>query len=125
MLQAYAQRGLERPRATRLVRDVARLRELGQYLEPPRNLPTPPPTPAADQPLTGRQWYAWKPMWVVHSAHITALQDKAVLKREYASSQTLPSAEVRVYAANASVALAGADAVVQASESDYWLITVA
>ena len=53
------------------------------------------------------------------------LPDKAVLKREYASSQTLPSAEVRVYAANASVALAGADAVVQASESDYWLITVA
>ena len=103
----------------------ARLRELGQYLEPPRNLPTPPPTPGADQPLAGRQWYAWKPMWAVHGARITALQDKAVLKRRYASSQGLPPAEVRVYPANASVALAGADAVAQASESDYWLITAA
>ena len=103
----------------------ARLRELGQYLEPPRNVPTPPPTPATDPPLTGHQWYAWKPMWEVHGANIISRQDKAVIKRQYASSKTLPPSEVRIYSANVSVELAGADAVVQASHSDYWLITVA
>ena len=64
-------------------------------------------------------------MWEVHGANIISRQDKAVIKRQYASSKTLPPSEVRIYSANVTVELAGADAVVQASHSDYWLITAA
>ena len=107
-----------------------RLRQLGQFLEPaaptpaPPTPPTPPPTPPA--PLGGRQWYAYKPMWKVRgSGVITATQNEAVLKREFANSKALPPAEVRFFRANASVPLeAGAGAVVQASDPEYWRVTV-
>ena len=65
-------------------------------------------------------------MWTLHKVSITATQDGAVLKRAYASSKVLPPGEVRFFNASASVALdAGAGAVVQASEPDYWLVTLA
>eukprot|EP00935_MAST-01C_sp_MAST-1C-sp1_P000060 g60.t1 len=52
--------------------------------------------------------------------------DGAVLKREYAPAKTLPPAEVRFFNASASVALdAGAGAPVQASDPQYWLVTLA
>jgi len=106
----------------------SRLRELGQYLEPPPDpVPTPAPAPTpAPTPLGGRRWYAFKSMWTLHHASITATQDKAVLKREYASSKLLPPAEVRFFEADASVPLdAGAGAVVQASDPSYWIVTLA
>lgn len=65
-------------------------------------------------------------MWKVRgSGVITATQNEAVLKREFANSKALPPAEVRFFRANASVPLeAGAGAVVQASDPEYWRVTV-
>jgi len=110
----------------------ARLRELGQYIEPlpappmPPTLPTPAPSPTPH--LTGREWYAWKPMWELEAknASIKANGDKAVLKREYTNSGHLPPSEVHFFNANATVALrAGPGAVMQASDPEYWVVTVA
>ena len=112
------------------VLDVAalrrRLRQLGQYLEPAAPTPAPPTPPTPPAPLGGRQWYAYKPMWnVQRTGVITATQNGAVLKREFANSKALPPAEVRVFRTNASVPLeAGAGTVVQASDPEYWRVTV-
>jgi hypothetical protein len=109
----------------------ARLRELGQYIEPAPPVPgspTPAPAPLPHSPLTGREWYAWKPMWELkaNNASIKATRDKADLKREYTNSAKLPPSEVRFFDANAAVELhVGPGAVLQASDPKYWIVTVA
>ena len=107
----------------------ARLRALGQYIEPAPPPPRPgPPPPSPNPPLTGFNWFAWKPMWTLgsHNASITATKDHAVLKREYTNSGHLPPSEDRFFSRGATVPLRhGPGAVRQASESDYWVVTVA
>ena len=78
--------------------------------------------------LSGQKWYAWKPMWVLgaHNASIRATEKRAVLKREYAPSSSLPPSEIRIFHANATVELqAGPEAVIQAGDPQYWVVTVA
>ena len=66
-------------------------------------------------------------MWELQAnASIKAMQDKAVLKREYKNSASLPPSEIRFFDANTAVALrSGPGAVKQASDTGYWIITAA
>merc|ERR1719506_463255 len=99
----------------------ARLRALGQYIEPAPPPPQPGPPPSPNPPLTGFNWFAWKPMWTLgsHNASITATKDHAVLKREYTNSGHLPPSEDRFFSLGTTVPLRhGPGAVRQASKSD-------
>jgi hypothetical protein len=117
-----------------------RLRVLGQLLEPrppAPSPPTPPPGPSPPGPspgpvLSGDEWYAWKQMWNVTAAGmlgsgtssvaIVANRNASVLKRSYASSSTLPPAEVRFYDVGAQVALKATPQ--DATDAKYWLVHV-
>ena len=51
----------------------ARLKSVGQVLEPraqPPSPPAPPPSPTPP-PLSGDEWYAWKDMWNVQHVDIS------------------------------------------------------
>lgn len=73
----------------------------GMWITPLPSLPppSPPSPPAPRHPLPGDEWLAFAHQWQVNTTqrHITAMQDRAVLKKECASSETLPSGEVRFF----------------------------
>ena len=69
-------------------------------------LPSLPP-PSPPHPLSGDEWLAFAHQWQVNTTqrHITAMQNRAVLKKECASSGILPSGEVRFFNAGQVVTL--------------------
>lgn len=81
----------------------------GMWITPLASLPPPtPPTPR--RPLPGDNWLAFAHQWQVNttSCHITARQDRAVLKKVCAASSTLPASEVRFFDAGHVVTLSAA-----------------
>ena len=68
----------------------------GMWITPLASLPPPAP-PAPRHPLPGDEWLAFASQWEVNATVLTARQDRAVLKKECASSKTLPAAEVRFF----------------------------
>jgi hypothetical protein len=119
----------------------ARLRSLGQLLEPLPPFPPPPPPPPPPPALSGSAWYAYRKMWEVqpHEADaesravsrigssgvsILATEDGSLLKRSFNHSNTLPPADVRQYKKGQAVALSAAPVIVK-GESDYWLVKLA
>lgn len=117
--------------------DVGSLRlklvELGQTLEPKPPKPAPPPGPPPGPPPAppsmppGNLWYAWKEMWQVvdcapasSNCSIISTEQRAVLKKGFASSHDLPSEDVRFYAKGAVVSLSQTPA--NANDAGYWLV---
>ena len=77
------------------------------YSLPPPPPPSPPSPPLPRHPLPGDEWLAFAHQWQVNATrrHITAIQNRAVLKKECASSETLPTGEVRFFNAGQVVTL--------------------
>ena len=97
----------------------------GMWITPLASLPPPtPPTPPS-RPLPGDEWLAFAHQWQVNtsSRRITALQDRAVLKKECAPSKTLPVSEVRFFDAGRVVTLSAvpkSTAMCGAPEGEYF-----
>lgn len=81
----------------------------GMWITPLASLPPPTPTPPTPprRPLPGDEWLAFASQWEVNTTArcLTARQDRAVLKKECASSKALPAAEVRFFDAGRVVPL--------------------
>ena len=78
----------------------------GMWITPLPSLPPPSP-PSPRHRLPRDEWLAYAHQWQVNATQrrITAMQDRAVLKKECASSKGLPSGEVRFFDAGHVVTL--------------------
>eukprot|EP01052_Picozoa_sp_SAG31_P001896 SAG31_NODE_64_length_28590_cov_17.914464_6_plen_146_part_00 len=76
----------------------------GMWITPLASLP---PAPPARRPLPGDEWLAFAHQWQVNTSarRIVAKQDRAVLKKECASSTALPTSEVRFFDAGRVITL--------------------
>lgn len=110
----------------------ARLLATGQVLEPrappaPTQPPPTPPTPPTPPPLRGDEWYAWIPMWnstIRGGIHVlVATEDGSLLKRQLASSHSLPPADVQIFQKGDHVNLTSAQ-IPAPADGKYWLVHV-